>query len=88
MSANLYHLPVAPEGIWSAEFPVPSIGTKVKIKFGGLDTGEVVSYFTEGGYVGVQVKLDKPPDWHQKQNKGKEFEGMSLVFGAEILLVE
>lgn len=84
MLPNTYHMPTPPVGTWSGPFPIPSIGTKVRIRFNGLGTGDVSSYFTEGGYVGIQVKLDNPPIWHVKQNEGKEFEGFSLVFGAEI----
>lgn len=66
---------------WSGH-EVPKIGDKVKINFNGLGSGVVVCYFWEHGYAGVEVKLDKQPDWHAKQNgKGHN----SLVFGAEII---
>lgn len=69
--------------LWSGSF-LPQRGDKVRINFNQLGTGTVVAYFTEHGWLGVHVKLDKPPAWHRKQNAGREFSDQALVFGAEI----
>lgn len=73
-----YDLPQRPDGEWSGTFD-PSIGDRVEIPFNGLGAGTVVSYFCEHGYRGVRVKLDKQPEWHQKQGNPP----YALVFGAE-----
>lgn len=71
---------------------IPHLTSKVKITFNGLGTGTVVSYFTEHSFIGVCVKLDNPPAWHTRQNKGRKsangvnMEGHALVFGSEIEL--
>src|SRR4051812_26425037 len=48
---------------------IPLIGDRVAINFNQLGTGTVESYFTEHGWVGVCVLLDKVPDWKKKQQK-------------------
>lgn len=48
----------------------PAIGDKVKLYVNGLGTGTVTKYFVEFGWFGVKVKLDNPPEWYTKQNKG------------------
>ena len=75
--------------IWSGPKPQPpAIGEKVNVRVHSIGPGHVVSYFYEQGerahFVGVCVKLDNPPDWHAKQNKGNWHEGHALVFGNEI----
>lgn len=71
---------------WSGKQPIPAIGDKVTINFNELGTGVVQAYFYEHGYFGLDVKLDKAPDWHNKQHPvGSEHRGRALVFGAEII---
>lgn len=69
---------------WSGTFPIPQIGDSVSINFSELGTGKVESYFVEHGYVGITVRLDNAPEWHKKQSKGTEFDGIAMVFGREI----
>jgi hypothetical protein len=99
--SNVYELSEIPEGVhkqqagegpvpdgmigWSGGEFIPAIGDVVSIKFNSLGTGEVLSYFVEHNYLGLEVKLHNAPAWHKKQNKGTKFEGKSLVFGAEIV---
>jgi hypothetical protein len=59
----------------------PAIGERIKVRMNGLGHALVVGYFTEGGYLGVRVKYESPPEWFVRQNGGN-VEG--AVFGAEI----
>lgn len=69
--------------MWSGTF-LPAIGDRVFVNMNGLGFGRVVSYFTEHGWLGVTVRLEKDPDWHVKQCRGSKWAGCALVFGAEI----
>jgi hypothetical protein len=69
------------EAKWSGKIAVPNIGERVKINFNQFGKGKVVSYFVEDGYLGVNVKLDKQPAWHKKQNGPTNY---ACVFGAEV----
>jgi hypothetical protein len=74
---------------WSGKQPPPARGDRVIVNFNGFGPGEVMGYFTEHGYLGIYVKVDKHPDWWLKQNKdGKPTLGNPnkyvMVFGVEI----
>ena len=66
---------------WSGNNAPPAIGTHVKIYMNKLGTGTVVGYFAEYGWLGVKVKLDKPPAWWRKQNPGNPD---ALLFGLDL----
>lgn len=66
--------------MWSGDF-MPKIGDRVNVTVNGFGLGRVASYFVEGGFLGVKVVLDSRPEWHRKQNPGRDF---VLVFGMEI----
>lgn len=68
-------------GLWTNKV-LPQIGARVRVTFNGLGTGTVVAYFREAGYIGVEVRPDKRPDWHIRQNGDRH--PHYLVFGAEI----
>ncbi len=73
--------------IWKGQHPCgfatpPGIGARVEVKINDFGTGSVIGYFTEYGYLGVKVQLDKIPDWFARQSPGRNF---VFVFGAEIL---
>jgi hypothetical protein len=53
---------------WSGDKDPPAIGAKVHIYMNKLGKGTVVGYFVEYGWLGVLVKLSKPPVWWKKQN--------------------
>lgn len=72
---------------WSGSYPIPQIGQRVQIKINKLGAGTVESYFVEGGYLGVTVRLDDPPEWKIRQHKGTKHEGIGMVFGIEITLL-
>ena len=99
METCKYNLTSLPEGVvalteanrpdksllkWSGAFPIPTIGTQVKVTMNKLGPGVVTSYFYEHGYLGVCVKLSNQPEWHRKQSKGTKWEDSALVFGQEI----
>jgi hypothetical protein len=68
--------------IWAGKNGVvpPPVGEKITVTMNGLGNGDVVGYFSQEGYLGLRVKLDNPPDWYVKQNKGNE---VGHVFGPE-----
>ncbi len=68
--------------VWSGKTEPPAIGAKVRINFNQLGSGVVESYFTEHGWLGVKVRLDKQPEWHRKQNGADR--NFALVFGIEL----
>ena len=54
---------------WSGVNDPPVIGAKVKVYMNGLGNGKIVGYFAEYGWLGVLVRLSKPPVWWKKQTK-------------------
>ena len=80
--------PVVVDGgalIWAAKVPPPPVGEKVRVSMNGLGEAEVVGYFSMGGYLGLRVKLDNPPEWYIKQNKGNV---VGSIFGPEFKPLE
>jgi hypothetical protein len=71
--------------VWSGSIPVPQIGDRIFVNFNGFGYGMVDHYFTEDGYLGVIVTLEKHPEWHKKQNPGIKTCG---AFGREINAIE
>lgn len=69
---------------WSSDIDPPPIGTRIMVNFNQFGTGTVVGYFTESGWLGVVVDIDKQPAWHLKQNGP---DTRILCFGPEIDLV-
>jgi hypothetical protein len=68
---------------WSNKNSPPAIGSKVFSNMNRLGEGVVEGYFVEHGWLGVLVKLDNPPDWYVKQNKGNP---LAHLFGTELKL--
>lgn len=52
----------------------------------GFGPGVVVAYFVEAGYLGIEVELDKRPDWHVKQDVDGSHPH-PLVFGIECEII-
>jgi hypothetical protein len=75
--------PVAGKLVWSGDKMPPAIGDRVVATVNRIGAGVVESYFREHGYLGVAVRVENPPDWFVKQNKGKWYEGVALIMGAE-----
>ena len=78
---------VADDGklIWAGKVPPPPIGEKVRVSMNSLGNGDVVGYFSLEGYLGLRVKLDNPPEWYVKQNKGNV---VGQIFGPEFKPLE
>jgi len=72
---------------WSGTKPPPAIGETVKIYCNKFGKGVVVSYFAEYGWLGLLVKVNKPPKWWIEQTKarGKDPKTTNVhVFGIDL----
>ncbi|GAA3980036.1 hypothetical protein [Hymenobacter antarcticus] len=67
--------------IWSADFAVPEIGSRVHIYMNGFGPAEVKAYFHADGYLGVICQPDEMPDWYKKQAPGIT---LGYFFGREL----
>lgn len=90
ISGDIQVLPVVEvaghRGMFSNLHPrLPQIGDRVIVTFNGFGPGTVVGFFVESGYVGLEVRVDKRPDWHIRQNGDRH--PHPLCFGAEIELL-
>jgi hypothetical protein len=54
---------------WSGDKAPPAIGAKVRVYMNSFGNGTVIGYFAEYGWLGVLVKISKPPKWWVKQIK-------------------
>lgn len=54
-------------GKWTGGGDLPIVGDEGTATVNGLGPCTVVGYFVEAGYIGVQARLDKPPQWWVKQ---------------------
>lgn len=70
------------KAMWSGSW-MPTIGERVRINFNGFGEGKVLSWFMEHGYIGVEVELDKEPDWRKATPNIDH--SSALVFGLEIV---
>jgi len=52
---------------WSASFPLPTMGQRIRVTMNGIGDAEVVGFFKEEGYVGVMTKALDPPTWLKEQ---------------------
>ena len=69
---------------WSGDF-IPMIGDRIYVSVNSIGYGKVVGYFQEDGYLGVEVKLEDPPEWWiRNQEEFKNTRMLCYVFGAEI----
>lgn len=83
---------------WSANFPLPEIGSRVYIILNRIGWAVVKGYFAEAGYLGVMTLATNPPKWLRDQRKRNQKdprfvnspdwvkEGIGCEFGAEIQL--
>ncbi len=84
---------------WSARFPLPQIGDRIKITMNGIGDAAVVGFFSEEGFVGVMTRAFNPPKWQSKQRERDRRssgwnsrpnwykEGIGREFGTEIALL-
>ena len=74
-------------GFWSnSEDPIPSPGERVNVRVNGMGVGTVVGYFFASDFIGIEVALDKRPEWHVK-NKPKD-KPNTLAFGSEVTVLK
>ncbi len=77
---------------WSAKFPLPAIGSRVRITLNSIGPAVVKGYFSSAGFLGVMTKATKPPKWLVAQQKRDTSniawirEGIGCEFGSEIIL--
>ena len=68
--------------LWTGKQDPPKPGTRVNVTMNSFGRAEVIGYFVESGFLGVEVKLDVRPAWHIKANGDRH--SNPLVFGDEI----
>ena len=66
---------------WCGVNPPPVIGDRVKVRINEFGEGEVVSYFHEHGFLGVEVRVDHQPRWHRLKHGHCPY---VLVFAIEL----
>jgi hypothetical protein len=69
---------------WSGRVDPPKVGDKVTLYMNDFGTGTVQNYFVEYGWLGILVKLDNPPAWYVKQNKGNAGNPPAHFFGVDL----
>jgi len=73
--------PARGEVWWCGDKAPPAIGEQVAVRMNQLGEGEVTSYFHEHGFLGVELRIDRQPEWHRKQNGHSPY---VLVFAIEL----
>jgi hypothetical protein len=69
--------------VWTGD-PDVKQGTRVVVKFNGFGAGTVKGFFSQDGFIGAIVQVDKRPQWHIDQSPDR---GSCIgVFGNEINL--
>ena len=65
---------------WGGKFDVPAVGSHVQVTYNGLGTATVDGYFTEGGFLGLLLTLDKPTrNGSRCHSFGTEFEPLTMA---------
>jgi hypothetical protein len=81
--------------MWSGDFPLPAIGSRVFITMNNIGWALVKGYFESDGYVGVMTLPLNPPAWLREQHvsakKGPNCpdwvrKGIGCEFGSELSL--
>lgn len=73
--------------IWTGPEPIPAIGCDVFVKLNGIGKSQIVSYASQGPYLGLMVWPYNPPAWWIAANGKPSPEKAGLVFGSEIALI-
>lgn len=71
------------QGAWSNREILPKIGQRVYGAVNNLGWGTVVAYFTEAGFLGVEIALEEPPKWFLSQHE-KDGHFNALMFGCDL----
>ena len=70
-----------PKGKWSGLKIPPKVGDRVNVIINNFGMGTVVDYEVREGWLGIKVKVDKQPEWSNRQSGLRnEF----TFFGAEV----
>ena len=68
---------------WGGKLAPPHVGTEIVVTMWTTPgRRRVTGYFTEGGWLGLLVRMYTAPDWHRKKNR----DGMAYIFGPEFRL--
>jgi hypothetical protein len=78
---HLLDMPETLKGKWSGEKYPPKVGDRVNVIVNNFGLGTVLDYEVRSGWLGVEVKVDKQPEWNRKQNG---IRNVFTFFGAEI----
>jgi len=81
--------------MWSGDFPLPAVGSRVFITMNNIGWAVVKGYFESYGYLGLMTLPLSPPEWLIKQ-RGEALkernsphwvrEGIGCEFGSELSL--
>ncbi len=74
--------------IWTGPEPVPAIGSDVFVRLNSIGKAQIVSYASQGPYLGLMVWPYDPPVWWLAANGKPSPENAGLVFGREIALID
>ncbi len=83
--------------MWSADFPLPAIGSRVFIRMNSIGWAVVKGYFESFGYLGVMTLPINPPAWLRAQQQEDKKDpkcpnwakaGIGCEFGSELSLQE
>lgn len=92
----IYHDAEGKPMMWSADFPLPAINSRVFVKMNGIGWAVVMGYFESEGFVGLMTLPLNPPAWLVEQRKRDRKksqpkwaqEGIGCTFGIECSMEE
>lgn len=77
---------------WSGKYPIPAVGTEIRVTMNGIGSSVVKGYFESHGWVGLMILPNKPPKYYVEQTKKHQNDpkkpqwvkdGIGCVFGIE-----
>lgn len=92
----VYHDAEGKPMMWSGDFPIPPVGSRVFVRMNRIGWAVVKGYFESCGFVGLMTLPLNPPEWLIKQRKRDQKEtqpkwakeGIGCTFGNECSLEE
>ena len=55
---------------WSGKMPLPKIGERIYASMNSLGWAKVEGYYESGGFLGLMLRFENPPDWYERQRQG------------------